>query len=56
MAGSKDEPVSLVGLASSVLMTGALMTAADAGQTNLDIIGPPDVGHQLATMRASIYR
>ncbi|EIW66065.1 hypothetical protein TREMEDRAFT_70321 [Tremella mesenterica DSM 1558] len=37
-------------------LPGLIMTAADAGIRNLDIIGPPDVGHHLASFRASLQR
>ncbi|RXK38185.1 hypothetical protein M231_04559 [Tremella mesenterica] len=37
-------------------LPGLIMTAADAGIKNLDIIGPPDVGHHLASFRASLQR
>lgn len=32
------------------------MTAADAGVKRLDVIGPPDTAHYIATLRSSCQR
>lgn len=37
-------------------LPGMIMTAADAGIKQLDIIGPPDLGHYLASVRRSLHR
>nr|XP_018259272.1 uncharacterized protein I303_08200 [Kwoniella dejecticola CBS 10117]OBR81430.1 hypothetical protein I303_08200 [Kwoniella dejecticola CBS 10117] len=35
---------------------GVLMTAADAGISKVDIVGPPDMSHYLSTLRSSVIR
>lgn len=35
---------------------GVIMTAADAGLSKLDVIGPPDTAHYIATVRSSVVR
>ena len=37
-------------------MSGVIMTASDASTTKLDVIGPPDTIHYLATLRSAVYR
>ncbi|WVR08979.1 hypothetical protein IAU60_006038 [Kwoniella sp. DSM 27419] len=37
-------------------LAGVLMTAADGGINKVDIVGPPDVAHYLATLRSSVIR
>ncbi|KAK8843961.1 hypothetical protein IAR55_006753 [Kwoniella newhampshirensis] len=37
-------------------LAGVLMTAADAGIAKVDIVGPPDISHFLATLRSSVVR
>lgn len=38
------------------LTPGGLMTLSDAGIKRISVVGPPDVGHHLATLRASVVR
>lgn len=44
------------GMATNRRGVGLIMTAADAGIQDLDIMGPPDIGHFLATSRGSLGR
>ncbi|BEI84845.1 hypothetical protein CcaverHIS002_0502460 [Cutaneotrichosporon cavernicola] len=37
-------------------LAGALMTLSDAGIKQLSIVGPPDIGSHIATLRASVVR
>lgn len=42
--------------ASTTDAQGVIMTAADAGLSKLDVIGPPDTAHYIATVRSSVVR